>query len=61
MVDTSLVKPRTTVPEIPVSADTAIGTELPVVGLLPTATVPSYKMLCHKGMLAAATQFLNKV
>ena len=48
--DTSLVKPRTTVPKIPLSADTAIGTELPLVELLPTATVPSYKMLCCKGM-----------
>ena len=50
-MEISLVKPSTTVPKIPVPADTATGTEVPVVELLPTATVLSNKMRYRKGLL----------
>ena len=50
-MEISLVKPSTTVPKIPVPADTATGTEVPVVELLPTATVPSNKMCYRKGLM----------
>ncbi len=44
------VKPMTTETGNPVSAATATATAAPVVELLPTATVPSLKMLSHKGL-----------
>ena len=61
----SLVKPSTTVPKIPVPADTATGTEVPVVELLPAATVPSDEMRYRKGLTMAknclgAARFLLK-
>jgi len=39
--------------EVPVKEDTATGTVAPVVPLLPTATVPSHKMLYRKGLVPA--------